>query len=678
MSQTSSNEDLRKISPQREISPVVLRRYVALSLLAQVVLSIAVLFVTTLSDRIVSEAYKYADIAATQRYVFQSIGLTTRRLSNEIKAEIPNPRLIARIQYDLQEQTLELEAISNQIEAELSKEGMFNWFRSVDTGSDFKRVTPKFDEFKRALFAMAYTPYENLSHTDVYSTRIYLAISPVSTISKAINSVTDELRVRAESYQQILWFIRIGIVLLMIAIAVALGTLLLFPALKKLTDVMAREYQLRRKMERMALTDPLTSISNREGLNKIVASLKPDQLYAYAIIDLNLFKAVNDTFGHAVGDEVLVELSRRLKRVSGELTHPARIGGDEFAVIDLSANKSSSCKQLGSDLVSIFTQPVLFEGTKYHIGGSVGIALSSDVKGGFDAVAKAADSAMYALKGDSKTGFDVYSVERHGFATDLTRKLELATALESREIKPWYQPKVDMRNGQMIGLEALARWHHPKSGIITPQKFLADIAEYSFHFELTCSMFKQVLQQLSDWQNKSLKMLPVAINVSADILAVDDSVKAIRNILHQYHHVKKYITIEITEDVFLPRIADAVKKSIHTLSKEGIRFSIDDFGSGYASLRHLSEFMFHEVKFDKSFIWEIGKASKTETILLGLCKTFQGLDITLVAEGIEAQEQADFMVQAGCAIGQGYFYSQPLPCDRVEQLLLNQAWVKTG
>jgi len=292
------------------------------------------------------------------------------------------------------------------------------------------------------------------------------------------------------------------------------------------------------------------------------------------------------------------------------------------------------------------------------VGGSVGIALSSDIDGSFDDVAKSADAAMNTLKSDNKTGFDVYCKTRHTCVTDLNRKAEIIKALRDLSIQPWYQPKVDMRSGEILSFEALARWHISDQKKLLPIKFLADIDHYSLQFELTMSIFTQVLRQLREWRIYNYNVLPVSVNVSAEFLVSKESLKELRSLLNDFLDVKHLIKIEITEDVFLPRIANTLKKSMDLLAKDGVCFSLDDFGSGYSSLRHVNEFTFQEIKIDKSFVDGIGVDKSSETILKGLISIARGLNINLVAEGIETKQQADFLIDAGCATGQGFLYSK--------------------
>lgn len=653
----------------RQASPLLLRKYVVISLVAQILLSIAVLCASLLNDRVIKQAYKHAEIAIFQRYTFQTIGLTTRRFNTEIEKLRPNTYLVTRIQRKLQTQTEELREISAYLDSTINNTTGL-WFLFNSNGvKNFQQAKPQLDRFIKILETISSTPYEYIHYTDPYFSEVSLIISPASAIAVAINSFNDELRIKAEKFATLLLYIRIAIVAMMIGIVTSLGIWLISPALSRLANVIEREYRLRMKMEYMANTDAMTNIKNREGLNKTIETLDTNKPYALAIIDLNLFKTINDTFGHATGDAVLIELSKRLKKVCHKDAHPARIGGDEFAIFDPSVTTKESCEELGTDLISIFDKPVIFMDRQYHIGGSVGIALSSNVNGTLDDVLKAADAAMYALKGNSKTGFDVFSKERHASVTDMNRKSELEYALQQHKIQPWYQPKVDMRSGKVKSLEALARWHHPSSGVLSPANFLADITQYGLHFELTMSIFKQILQQLRHWHEAGYDLIPVSINVSADVLVSRNSLQDIQSILKQYADVKTFIIIEITEDIFMPRIASAVKKSIGKLTADGVRFSIDDFGSGYASFNHFSELTFHELKIDKSFIDGIGKNKTTEVILRCISNIAVDLNIDLVAEGVETHEQVEFMLNTGCHIGQGYYYYKPIPSSEIQSIL---------
>jgi len=465
----------------------------------------------------------------------------------------------------------------------------------------------------------------------------------------------------------------------MIMIVILVASLLIHPAFLSLSRAITEEHNLRLKLENMAYQDPMTELLSRDGLDSEIEQLNPDEVYAYAIIDLNMFKSINDTFGHSAGDSVLIELGKRLNKVCAEPLKVARIGGDEFAVLDPSAKTQEDCAELGGKLVEIFNQTFDFKNIDYTLGASVGIALSSDVNGDFYDVAKAADAAMYSLKGESKTGYDIFSSKYHASSSDLSRKFEITQAIKQNSIRPVFQPKVNMLTNEIVGFEALARWHSP-NGVFNPDNFIADINQFGQQYNFTLSMLDKVLIKLSDWSEKGFSY-PISINVSPDVLVLKDIVQKIRMKLNEYSDVKHLITIEITEDVFSPRLANAIRKSVYQLISEGVSISIDDFGSGYASYRHLNEFNFHELKVDKSFIDGVGKDGSAEVILQSISSIAQGLNVELVAEGVETQEQVDFLISENFKIAQGFFYFKPMTSQEIISNFLttpNEKTVQTG
>jgi len=449
----------------------------------------------------------------------------------------------------------------------------------------------------------------------------------------------------------------------------ALAILLILPAIKRLGVALEREREMRLNLDYIARHDAMTGLLNRSGFEERIAAVPEDATYAYGIVDLNMFKPINDTFGHAAGDAVLIEIAQRLKAVTIGNAIAARIGGDEYAVFDPGAKTHEDCEKLGKAITEVFGPEIPFEEKRFKVGAAVGLALSSQTEGGFDTVATAADAAMYSLKGKGRTLHRVYSEDLAADVPSLQRKAVLEEAIRNREFEPWFQPKISLETGEIVGFEALCRWRQSGDTIALPAEFLPDITRYDLQAALTDTVLTQSLHQLKTWQEDGLEPPRVAINVSAETLASEAGLEAINWRLAEYDQVQHLVIIEITEDVFLPRVAEAVNRAIAGIAGLGVHISIDDFGSGYASFRHLNEITFHELKVDSTFVSGIGKDPNAEVILEAFMSIARGLSVTVVAEGIETKEQRDFLADLGCHIGQGFLFYPALSASATTDLM---------
>lgn len=412
-------------------------------------------------------------------------------------------------------------------------------------------------------------------------------------------------------------------------------------------------------MERMAHCDQMTLLLNRAGLEQEVRFLDPNTSYAFAIVDLNNFKPINDTFGHAAGDAVLIEIAKRLACLAHDAV-VARLGGDEFAVLDAGVGAQEEYKALGARLVSVFDAPIRHQDQTFNVSASIGMAYSSEFDQCFDAVMSAADATMYDLKGKGKTRVGFYTPELAVNVHNLDRKAELENAIKTFAIRPLLQPKVTITNGNLHGFEALARWDHQTRGLLPPSEFLDDIMRYNLQLNLTSAMIRQVLQQLRTWDLTGYSIVPTAVNVSPDILALDEGIDDLLFVFSEFKDVAKFLILELTEDVFIGRSYEIVRNSINKITKFGVGISIDDFGSGYASFRHLQEIPLNEVKIDQSFVGDIGKVNSAEVILKAFISIGKGLDVGVVAEGVETEKQRQFLASLGCDVGQGFLFSPAL------------------
>ncbi len=429
------------------------------------------------------------------------------------------------------------------------------------------------------------------------------------------------------------------------------------------------------KAEISARTDQLTRIANRAGLERYVAANitdQPDREFAYVIVDIDRFKPINDTFGHAAGDAVLVEIAARLGRVIRKSDLVARIGGDEFAIIAQCITTPKEAAQLGERILAAFRNPITLTDRIMDISSSIGIAISNTVSDDLDELMSAADKAMYSSKNDSAPSFTVFDPLHFGESVNLNTMEQLRDAIRSGAIQPWFQPKIDLRSGRVVGFETLARWVSANGTVLTAGAFMPQVKLHKLNSEFTFSILRRTFQIVERWQRAGLKVPRIAINMVEELLASAEAREDIDLMLQEYASCRCLITFEITEDVFFDRGADGIRDSIAQLSGKGIRFAMDDFGTGYGSFTHLQQLHIHELKIDTSFVRGIGIDRAAEVIIEGFIFIAKGLQLEVTAEGIETDEQAAFLLARGCEIGQGFLFDQALPPEKAQKYLTSE------
>ena len=648
------------------VSP--LRAHVFLSLLIQIMLSLALLGLSMLNDRTVQVANEFSMLAMEKKISFHKVGQSSSRLMEEVRSEQPNPRLIRRLQDSLLEHGPKLRNMSDQLFRVTSGDARFSMLLIQSEAQSHEVALRELNAFLDDLETLGSIDPDALLYAEGYANRINLAISPTGTIARGVDALTNDVERQADVIVKNLMIAHIVIVVVMISIVLALGIFLILPALRNLALSLEREQTLRKDLESMARRDHLTGLINRTGMDKVIADLVDGQSYALAIVDLNDFKPINDTFGHAYGDAVLVEVARRMQVVAIDAT-VARLGGDEFAVLDTNAGAGEDCTTFGSRLSATFREPICHEDRCFDVSASIGVAHSSELGEDYGAVCSAADAAMYTLKGSGETRFGRYTPELATQVFNLDRRTELQEALRASKIHPWYQPKVALKTRELTGFEALARWEHPTKGLLFPGDFLPEIERYNLHLDLSLSMLRQALVQLRDWELQGFVAPQLAVNISPDVLALEQGLEEMLWLFSEYKDVCDLLTIEITEDVFIGRTAGGVRRSIDKIIEHGLQVSIDDFGCGYASFRHLREFPLHELKIDQSFVADIGLRDSSSVILNAFVSIADGLGAKVVAEGIETEQQRNFLISIGCSVGQGRLFAWALNADDATQWL---------
>jgi diguanylate cyclase len=428
--------------------------------------------------------------------------------------------------------------------------------------------------------------------------------------------------------------------------------------------------------EQQALHDPLTRLPNRalfrdraeHGLDR--ARWRNLQI-GVMFVDLDRFKPINDTYGHHVGDQVLIEVGGRLQRAIRAGDTVARLGGDEFAILLEDLEDASEATRTARRILEVLREPVDVRGRAVTLRGSVGIALSDDPEGDVDSLIRDADVAMYTAKKRGGGRYVVFEEDmRAGVADRLELELELRRALSQDQLTVHYQPTVNLGTGEIVGAEALLRWNHRTRGPVSPAVFIPLAEESGLIVPIGQWVLEQACQQARKWQDAfpTREPLSLSINVSPIQLARDEFVRDVERILRQTGVQPQTITLEITEGALMED-TDASTTALAQLKALGVRLAIDDFGTGYSSLNYLQRMPIDILKIDRSFVSRIDKGGDDLAFARAIVELARSLSLKTIAEGIELETQAECLDQLGCDLGQGFLYARAVPADEMTVLL---------
>ena len=417
------------------------------------------------------------------------------------------------------------------------------------------------------------------------------------------------------------------------------------------------------KMRTLAFSDPLTGLPNRTRFYDLLAvhatsRRERDQSFSVLMIDLDRFKPINDTLGHAAGDLVLRKIADRMTSVVRKDDLVARLGGDEFAVLQLHTHESETAEELASRLVAaIGGQPFMLEGQAMYIGASVGVACAPNDGNDPEELLRNADLALYAAKADGKATFRRYNPaldER----TRERRVLEagLRRALVEGQLELYYQPLVDARSGRITSAEALVRWRHPERGLIPPSDFIELAEETGLIVPLGEWVLRTACAEAATWPDD----ISVAVNLSPSQFRAGSLAVVVGRTLEKAGLKPQRLELEITEGVLLTDETGTLQ-TLKELRKLGLRISMDDFGTGYSSLSYLRRFPFDKIKIDQSFVRQIPNDGESAAIVRAIITMGSCLGISITVEGVETPQQFKFSVVEGCDTIQGFHVSRPLP-----------------
>ncbi|MEM9037122.1 MAG: EAL domain-containing protein [Actinomycetota bacterium] len=431
------------------------------------------------------------------------------------------------------------------------------------------------------------------------------------------------------------------------------------------------ERRLTARLRDRATTDELTGLSNRAELRQqLMRLLTDDRRVALLLLDLDQFKLVNDSLGHAAGDDLLRVVAERLRRSVRTGGMVGRLGGDEFVVLLVDADLEEA-EGLAKRISRLLSDPVVIAGRELQVSASVGVAVSEPGSTADDLL-READTAAYHAKALGRNRYEIFdSALRDRAQEQLSLETGLRRALREQQFVLHYQAIRDLVKGHVVGAEALVRWQHPTEGLVNPGRFV-DVAERTgVVVELGEQVLDLAMAQLSAWQRAG-KKLSVTVNVSPRQLAHSGFPAMVGNTLEHHRIDPHWVVLEITETALMGSI-DHTVSALHRLRSLGVRLAVDDFGTGHSSLGHLRDLPIDVVKLDRSFITDLGIDGANAAIASAVVELGRALDLQVIAEGVETEEVATRLVELGCGLAQGYLFHRPGPAASFEELTLPDA-----
>lgn len=449
--------------------------------------------------------------------------------------------------------------------------------------------------------------------------------------------------------------------------------------LGSIMDVSERK-SLEDQLSHQALHDPLTKIANRvlfkdridHALTKLARS---NSSLAVLFLDLDNFKAVNDSLGHSTGDKLLICVAERLQDCLRGSDTAARFGGDEFAILMESMYRPEEATTIAERIIAVLKQPFRIDGKEIRVGSSIGIAMTvPNDSVGSDELLRNADLAMYMAKSQGKGKYVVFEPKMHEALLERIKlEEELRRGIDNGEFVIHYQPIFHLKSGKVMGIEALVRWLHPRLGLLDPGKFIPLAEETELIVPLGEWILVEACRQAQEWRREYQEELDLTltVNISIHQFLQEQLVEIIGRALKLSGLPAHSLVLEITES-FMIQDTEAMIVKLHKLKKLGIRLAIDDFGTGYSSLSYLQRFPIDILKIDKSFIDKLGKGAEGNAVARAIIMMAEALKLKTIAEGIENELQVEELIILNCEFGQGYHFAKPLTSDGVNELLLGR------
>jgi len=421
------------------------------------------------------------------------------------------------------------------------------------------------------------------------------------------------------------------------------------------------------RIEHLAYYDALTNLPNRTLLAQraelaLALAARRNESLTLLLLDLDRFKEVNDSLGHTEGDTLLVQVATRIGEFIRDTDTLCRVGGDEFVLL-LPETDQSGALEIVNRLISAFQQPFTVAGHSLRATVSIGIALYPHDGATFDDLLKNADSALYRAKQEGRNHAVFYAREMNVATFErLVLESELCKAIETGQLRAYFQPKIRLADGVLIGAEALVRWQHPDHGLIPPGRFIPVAEASDLIVALGDWMLEDVCRQMAVWRAAGLPPLSVAVNLAARHFRDPGLIQRIQDLLSIHGLAPQALELELTESTLLETGAQTVE-TLRALQRLGVGLAIDDFGTGYSSLGYLKRLPIDALKIDQSFVRDLVTDADDRILAATIVKLGHSLGLEVVAEGVETEEQQRFLVEQGCDFAQGYLFSPPLPAE---------------
>lgn len=433
-------------------------------------------------------------------------------------------------------------------------------------------------------------------------------------------------------------------------------------------------YENRTHLDHLARHDTLTGMPNRlmffDRLEQAIASAQMDRSFlAVLFVDLDRFKQINDTLGHNVGDEVLKTASMIFRSMVRKTDTVGRLGGDEFVILFTDVEGDRQVSLIADKILQKFQHPITVNGNDLYVHASIGIAMYPRDGNNAAELVRHADVAMYQAKHNGRNTLQFYTADLSARAMErMTMENEMRHSLDRGEFILHYQPQIDLASGQLIGVEALVRWQHPRLGLMEPCRFIPLAEETGLIVSLGEFILRRACEQMCRWQTHQPRQFRVAVNMADRQLRSKDLLATVGNALKDTGCRPEWLELEVTEGFFMNHQEDSVTP-LEQLRAEGVELSIDDFGTGYSSLSYLKTLPINKLKIDRSFVRDIPKDANDMAISRAIIALARSLDLRVIAEGVETEQQLAFLKAEGCDQVQGFLFSRALNADAMTDWL---------
>ena len=503
----------------------------------------------------------------------------------------------------------------------------------------------------------------------------YIVLHVISTSSRVRGMFMGIIRGETSNIPDVSWSL-LSIVLS--GSANALESFSLYKIFKQANVELKKSVKARtRQLEIQSSYDQLTQLPNRDMIFKklekeirLTRSSQKSEKLAFLLIDLDMFKEVNESLGHDTGDKILVQVGRRLRETVPDEEIVARLGGDEFAIIIRGPDARQAAAEMAGEILKIMARPFDIDGQLLIIDVSIGIALYPDHGSNMGQILSKADVAMYASKRMS-TGFTIFDPELASSGINrLSLMGELRKGLDNNELVLHYQPKISLPDGSISGVEALLRWIHPARGVIMPGEFIPLAEQGGLINDVTTRVLEMSVAQIKEWQQMGLS-IPVSMNLSVRNLQEGNLQEMLAAVLEKEMLDPQMLEMEITESAFMTAPGKA-RRTLNAIHDMGVLLSVDDFGTGYSSISYLKDLPVRMLKIDRSFVQQMDQDESDARIVKSIIDLAHNLELKVVAEGVENHAVLDALISMGCDMAQGYYIKKPAPARDIVK------WVKSG